>query len=100
MHAAGIACSQRLGDLVAGHVGERRVGGEAHILLGAALHPGGDEEGDHVAHQNPHGGGPSYSSPIWPFTMPGSSTLAVTPGPAQRRARPYIQVVTASLAVW
>src|SRR5215831_4290903 len=43
-----------LDEVPAGYGGERGVGGEAHVLLRALLHPGGSEEGDHVADQDPY----------------------------------------------
>ncbi len=65
------------------HALERRVGREPNVLLRAALHPDGDEDGDHVVHPGRIGAGASKCSRIAVFTRPGSSTFAVTPRPCR-----------------
>src|SRR5215472_6738129 len=73
-------------EVPAGHGGERRVGGEAHVLPRAVA--AAAKTGITWLIRTLISGGPSKCpEPLWPLTMPGPSRLAVTPRPAHGGAR-------------
>jgi len=58
------------------------------LRLCAALHPDGDEEGDHVVHPRRIGARASNCSPIAVFTRPGRARSLLRPDPVESHHQP------------